>query len=65
MNNTEVERIARLEANYKNIHEDIQDIKDNHICGIYKRLEGMNKLLIGLLTTVIGVLILGIVNIIK
>ena len=65
MNNTEPERIARLEENYKNIQDDIRDIKENHLHSIYKQLNGIKTLLITLLTTVTGALIVGIINIIK
>lgn len=61
---TELERIARLEANYKNILDDIKDIKENHLHSIYEKLDAVNGKLIAVLTTLVGALAIGIVNIV-
>ncbi len=62
MNNTEVERIARVETEVKNIRDDIIDLRDNHIASIYKKIDAVNGKLIAILTAVLSALILGIVN---
>ena len=64
MNGSELERIARTEANIKNIKEDIIDLRDNHIHSIYRKLDAVNGKLIAVLTTLIGALIVGILNIV-
>ena len=63
MNNTELERIARTETDIRNIKEDIKGIKDNHLPSLYKKLDVINGKLIAVLTTLVGALIVGIVNI--
>ena len=63
MSNTELERIARTETDIRNIKEDIKGIKDNHLPSLYKKLDVINGKLIAVLTTLVGALIVGIVNI--
>ena len=65
MEKTELERLASLETDTKNIKEDINDIKINHLPSIYRKLDGMNGKLIAILATIVSALILGIVNIIR
>jgi len=57
------ERIAIVETEVKNIRDDIIDLRDNHIKSIYKKLDAMNGKLIATLTTLIGALAVGIINI--
>lgn len=47
---TQIERLATMEEQIKNISEDIKEIKSNHLPHIYGKLEDLEKFKIQVLT---------------